>query len=93
MSGLVSITAAVPQSHTSSPSLSPFPHEGSPTMFVGSFVKQRPRLLLDRVNALFTALTLQELHCSGPGKIEIAAITHRPSGSLQLQPPEKGIVN
>ena len=80
------LTCGLPQSQTSSPSLIPLPHTGSPTVVVGSFARHLPRLLLLLESAVWIWLLLQELHCSGAGKLDTAAITHRPEWSLQLHP-------
>lgn len=65
----------------------PFPHTGSPTVVSGSFSRQRPRLLEVLVRDVRSWLVLQELHNSGAGNPETAAITHLPERSLQLHPP------
>ena len=77
---VVKLTCGLPQSQISFPSLIPLPQVGVPTVVVGSLLRQPPRL----DERELSALTLQVLHLCDAGKLETAAITHLPEGSLQL---------
>ena len=54
------LTCGLPQSQASFPSLIPLPQTGSPTVMVGTLVRQRPRLKV--VSPVLRSALLQLLH-------------------------------
>ena len=73
----------MPQSHTSSPSRTPLPQAGSPTVMMGSLVRQRLRDKEPKPS--LRSSSLHWLHMVGCSSPEMAAIMHCDWPSVQLQ--------
>ena len=81
--GQQTLTCALPQSQASLPSLIPLPQTGSPTVVVGSLVRQRPRLKF--VSPVWSSALLQLLHWVDAGNPGTAAMMHLWEGSVHVQ--------
>jgi len=77
------LTCELPQSQASFLSLIPLPQTGSPTVMLGSLVRQRARWKV--VNPFWRSDLLQSLHCVGAGNPETAAMMQLPEGSVHVQ--------